>query len=183
MTRCRPPLRFVRARLTGGMKQDYEAVGIGDLHVPTEVAVRRCRVADSKRFEAGAPAMEVVDGADVERDGTEASECACAFRLVVQAEDDSAVVADDDTDNVVFIFENEARLEAEHVDIPVAATHDIRHGQPNVMQAEELERTVVHICEARNNAERCHVEIVRTDLPIGSRVNGRGESRASTQAM
>jgi hypothetical protein len=113
---------------------------------------------DSKRIEARATSIEVVDGADVQREGTEVTERACAFRLVMQAEDQSAVVADDDTDNMVFIFENEARLEAEHAGIPVAATHDIRHGQPNVMQAEELDRSFVHICEARNSADRCHIE-------------------------
>ena len=56
---------------------------------------------------------------------------------MVQAEGESAAVDDDDTNNTVFVFEGEARFEAEHVGIPVAAAHDVGHRQPKVMEADD----------------------------------------------
>ena len=77
------PLRFVCAGLAGGVKFDDQAVGVGNFHEPAEVSFSRCGVADSEGVETLAPSGEVVDGADAERDRTEAAEGACALGFVV----------------------------------------------------------------------------------------------------
>ena len=99
------------------------AVGIGNFDIPAEVPFSRCGVTDSECVEVRAPSCEVVDYADAERDRTEAFKRICEFGGVVQAEGESVALRDDDTDDVVFFFEGEARLEAEHVGVPVAAAH------------------------------------------------------------
>jgi hypothetical protein len=113
---------------------DDEAVWIRNFDMPAEVPFSRCSVLDPECVEVRAPVVEVVDVADAECDGGEAVERACESRSVVQAEGESAPMDEDDTDNTVFFFEGEARVEAEHGGIPVAAAHDVGYRQPKVMQ-------------------------------------------------
>lgn len=80
---------------------------------------------DAECVETRAPSGEVIDGTDAERDRTEPMERAGDGRRVMQAEGDSAAVAENDTDDGVLFLEAQARLEAEQVGVPVAAAHRV----------------------------------------------------------
>jgi hypothetical protein len=131
MSRCRRGSGFVRGGLADGVELDDETVWIRNFDMPPEVPFSRCSVLDPECVEVPAPVVEVVDA---ECDRAEAVERACKSRSVVQAEGESAAVDENDTHNTVFFFEGEARDEAEHGGIPVAAAHDVGYRQPKVMQ-------------------------------------------------
>ena len=133
---CPSGSRFVGGGLADGVELDDEAVGIRNFDMPAEVPFSGCSVLDPECVEVRAPVVEVVDVADAECDRAEAVERACESRSVVQAEGESALVDEDDTDNSVFFLEGEARFEAEHGGVPVAAAHDVGYRQPKVMQAD-----------------------------------------------
>jgi hypothetical protein len=119
------------------MEFDDETVGIGNFDIPTQVPLSWRGVTDSQAVEALAPLGEVADRADAERDQTETMEGSCKRRGVVQAYYQPAAVADDDTAHMVFFFQAEERLEAEHGDVPVTAPHHVSHRQPHVVEPDD----------------------------------------------
>ena len=119
------PLRLVCARPAGGVELYDHAVWIGNRHEPPQVALGRCRVSDARGVELQAPSAEILNASDVERDATEAPQCAGGLRLMVQPKTETAHVIQDDAHHSLFFFETQARLEAEHLGIPVSAAHHV----------------------------------------------------------
>jgi hypothetical protein len=58
-------------------------------------------------------------------------------------------MAHDDAADVVFVFDRDARLEAEHLCVPVVTPHHVRHRQPYVVQAIEVRKPYLGIAHFR----------------------------------
>jgi hypothetical protein len=143
---ARCPLRLIGAGVAAGVELNQDAVRVRYLDRVSDVALDDRRMLQAQRVQMATPALELIAIADAERHRSEVAERISSSEVEMQTHGDSTRVLKNDADEGIFFFDVQDGFEPQHVQVPVAASEDVRHGQPHVVDPHQCGDAIAARC-------------------------------------